>query len=333
MPLDLSTLSRRTLPASSRRWRRIVALAALLVLGVAGGLGAALLPAALEGNGGLAASVDEVREGVTRELRRLGVTREDGFRTVILGMTAPAGFPRPDEDTLRPDRPGGMEELAPDLPLPEELPPVLLVPGWSDRASHLEEFRQMLVEGGWPEDRVLSLDFRDPVGSNRVHAREVSDAVEALRERTGAPRVDVVAFSMGGLAVRHFLLFEDGEAVVRRAVFLGTPHRGTVVAVFAWGDGGREMIPGSPFLERLNAGTLPTTVEMASIRTAVDTRVIPGSSAFLPGAANVEVCCPGHVGLLKDPVAFSLVRRFLVAGAAALPAEGGTAPVRPSSER
>lgn len=295
-------------PATGMRWRRIVMVSAAMVLLVAGGVGAALLPA--DGGGrdllrvlprtteGPRLSLETLLDGGLRDLRRSSVAggRWSGDTLVREGVLANA-----------------------DLPDPAAGPPVLLVPGWSDGPPQLDDFRRRMVDAGWPEDRVVAMEFADPVGSNRAHAREVAAAAVELGLRTGADRVDVVAFSMGGLAVRHFLHFEGGKDVVRRAAFLGTPHRGTIAAVFAWGDGAREMIPGSPFLERLNTVHALEGVEMAAIRTSVDTRVVPGSSAILPGAVNVEVCCPGHTGMLRDPETFDVVHRFLLLGSGALP--------------
>lgn len=193
--------------------------------------------------------------------------------------------------------------------------PVLLVPGWNDDAASLAPLRDRFVEAGWEAHRVLAMEFADPVGSNDDHAREIARAVESLRAVTGAETVDVVAHSMGGLALRHYLQFLDGAGAVRRAVFLGTPHRGTVLAILAWGDGGREMVPGSDFLQRLNQDPgLPEGVEALSLRTPLDLRLVPALSAHLPGALNVEVCCPTHPGMVDDENTFKAVERFLSRG-------------------
>ncbi|TVR61782.1 MAG: hypothetical protein EA422_12220, partial [Gemmatimonadales bacterium] len=204
----------------------------------------------------------------------------------------------------------------------EEAIPVLLVPGWGDQAPDLEPLRLHLIEEGWPETRIAALSFPDPFGSNQSNAREIDRAVDALRAMTGAPRVDIVAHSMGGLAVRYFLLVRpDVDEAVRRAVFLGTPHRGTVAAILAWGDGGREMVPGSDFLTQLNEGEsgVPTGVEALAIRTPVDLRVIPGSSGLLPGALNLEICCPTHNQLVEEERTLGAVVNFLRHGAEGVP--------------
>lgn len=243
--------------------------------------------------------------------------------------------------TFPPDRPDpalsdGAEGEDATLPVP-----VLLVPGWGDAAPELASLRARFIEAGWPPGRVAAVTFRDPVGSSRIHADEVADEVRALREASGSRFVDVVAHSMGGLAVRYFLRFGDPQAAdgvdaggvqgspgpvtsdsgprdrtpVRKVVFLGTPHRGTVAAFVAWGPGGDEMEPGSPFLDSLNAGPfVPPSMDALAVRTPVDLRVVPGESAMLPEAANtrnVELCCPTHAGLLDDAETFRVVLEFL----------------------
>lgn len=189
--------------------------------------------------------------------------------------------------------------------------PVLLVPGWGDGPGNLEPLRRRFLEAGWSPDRVEVVDFEDPVGSNRAHAREIAAAVVEVLRRTGADRVDVVAHSMGGLGLRYHLL--GGDSRVRRVVFLGTPHRGTVTAFLAWGEGGREMEPGSDFLLHLNGELFPLRdVSVLTVRTPIDLRILPNESAVLPGAVNREICCPTHEGLLDDEETFDVMRRFLL---------------------
>jgi len=208
----------------------------------------------------------------------------------------------------------------PDPPGASPTVPVLLVPGWYQEAADLAPLARRLRAAGWPADHVHTINFQDPVGSNEAHAVEVAAAVERIKAQTGARQVDVVAHSMGGLAVRRALSEEPVAASVRRAVFLGTPQRGTWVAYLAWGDGGQEMEPESEFLARLNQqNPVPDTVEALTIRTPVDTYVVPGLNATLPGVADVEVCCPSHSGLVDNDNAFYVVHVFLRAGLGAVP--------------
>lgn len=219
-------------------------------------------------------------------------------------------------------------------PLQRDAPvPVVLVPGWSDGPHELLPLQRRFLEAGWAGERISVLVFGDPAGSNVVHARALARRVDALREATAAGEVDVVAHSMGGLAVRHYLRFMGGADAVRRVAFLATPHRGTWAAHLAWGDGGDEMEPGSPFLAALNRGDpLPDGVEAVTVRTPIDLRVLPPSSATLPDVRDVEVCCPTHAGLVDDDGTFAVVRRFLAASAEELERRDGAGGREPRTE-
>lgn len=198
-------------------------------------------------------------------------------------------------------------------PAPPGHVPVLLVPGWGDTADDLLPLRDSLTGSGWPGEHVSALTFSDAFGSNGEHAAEVDGAITRLLEQTGEEQVDIVAHSMGGLAVR-LVLASDTQRRVRRVVFLATPHRGTVMALFGWGDGAAEMVPGSEFLEQLNKVPPPHDApEILALRSPLDLVVIPSDSAILPGVQNEEVCCPTHQGLLTDGEAFRRIRAFLTA--------------------
>ena len=190
--------------------------------------------------------------------------------------------------------------------------PVLLVPGWIDTERDLEPIRSRLVSSGWAPDAVRALTFRTPTGSNVDHADEIGAAAADLLEAAGADRLDIVAHSMGGLATRVFLA---RTSRVRRVVFLGSPHRGTRMAYLAWGDGGREMRPGSELLRWL-AGEPDglSRVQALTVRTPLDTRIIPNGSSVLDGVPDLQVTGPSHPGLLRDVRVFRIVRRFLSDG-------------------
>jgi triacylglycerol lipase len=197
-------------------------------------------------------------------------------------------------------------------------PATLLVPGYSDTARVLRHCRRFLLDAGWPESHVLALGFRNRYGSNLEHAAELGAAAEELRSRAGVARVAVVAHSMGGLALRHFLAI-GGAEVIETAIFVGTPHHGTYMAWLVPGQAAREMRPGSEFLRRLAAQPIPDHVRTACIRTPLDTRVVPGSSAFLDGAECHVVRRPGHPRMLRHRGTLRLIARLL----AGQPADAG----------
>lgn len=189
--------------------------------------------------------------------------------------------------------------------------PVVLVPGWFDTGRDLAALRIRLLGAGLDETSVRTLTFRDPTGSNVAHAEELDSLVSEVIGESGAEQVDIVAHSMGGLATRWYLATRP-HAPVRRVAFLATPHQGTLSAHLAWGDGSDEMLPDSRFLTELNGyDPVPEGVDAITVRTPIDTHVVPGESATLPGVEDHVVCCPTHSGLLEDEEAFLLVLDFL----------------------
>jgi len=193
--------------------------------------------------------------------------------------------------------------------------PVILVPGWFDTGRAMAALRIRLLGAGWPPEGILAMTFLESTGGNLDHAAELADSIDGLLARSGAPKVDIVAHSMGGLATRAYL--RGGGAKVRRVIFLGTPQRGTLAAYAAFGEGRTDMLPESPFLAWLDAGPpVPEGVEALTIRSPLDAHVLPGESATLPGVPDHVVCCPTHAGLLQSLEVFGLVRRFLAYGAA-----------------
>ncbi|WP_433125876.1 esterase/lipase family protein [Micromonospora sp. CA-240977] len=169
------------------------------------------------------------------------------------------------------------------------------------------------------------------LGDIPTSARALAGYVDQVRASTGAATVDVVAHSEGGLVSRYYLKRLGGTATVGRYVSLGTPQYGTYVATIAafLGLGScagvvacQQMTIGSAFLADLNAGDdTPGTVRYTTVRTLQDELVRPtGNAAVNDGATNVliQAYCPlrvvGHLGLVLDGTAYTIVRGALVDG-------------------
>lgn len=198
-------------------------------------------------------------------------------------------------------------------PAAEPLRPVLLVPGWADVGDRLAPLAYRLRATGWDSTAVLVLTFDDAVGSNIAHAEEIRVAVDSLlRLNPDASEIDIVAHSMGGLATRWYLQ-NGGADVVRRFVSLAGPHRGTLASLVAWGRGGVEMKPGSEFLAQLDS-VLPPGVEGFTVRTELETHILPPENATLPGVPDTVLCCTMHWTLPTDDVAIEVIVDFLLNG-------------------
>lgn len=70
-------------------------------------------------------------------------------------------------------------------------------------------------------------------GATHDYAKDLAAMVEDVLRATGAPAIDVVAHSMGGMVVRSYLAFHGGAAKVKRALLLSSPVEGLGVAAFA----------------------------------------------------------------------------------------------------
>lgn len=133
-------------------------------------------------------------------------------------------------------------------------------------------------------------------------AHQLRDHVtERCRER-GVPRVDLVAFSMGGLIGRYYLQRLGGCEQVSRFVTLASPLRGTVIAHARRGPAFDEMRPGSAFLRDLDRDWDETArrVRVVNLWTPFDLIVWPASHGCLPGGRSVQLNVLRHRWMLED---------------------------------
>lgn len=196
--------------------------------------------------------------------------------------------------------------------------PVLLVPGYGGSTTALEVLADALREEGRAVEVV-----RPPgagFGDLRHHAEQLDLAARRLVD-AGAPSVDVVGYSAGGVVVRYWVAELGGGSLARRVVTLASPHHGTDLAGLA-GDLAPEscpeaceqLQPGSELLRRLNAGDeTPPGPRWVAIWTTDDATVVPPSSGRLDGAVaySVQSVCPGltvaHPDVPRTPAVMAMV--------------------------
>lgn len=209
------------------------------------------------------------------------------------------------------DRGGPVVAVAQDRP-----GPVLLVPGYGGSTDALDVLAGRLRAAG-RDATVLTLPGNG-TGELKDQADVLDKAARAM-VATGAPSVDVVGYSAGGVVAR--LWAEDGgAAVARRIVTLGAPHHGTQVAALGASllpgrcpAACRQLVPNSDLLTRMNADETPAGPVWVSLWTIQDQVVTPPDSARLEGALNVPVqsVCPDarldHGQLPTDRLVQSLV--------------------------
>ncbi|MGQ7296100.1 esterase/lipase family protein [Quadrisphaera sp. KR29] len=194
---------------------------------------------------------------------------------------------------------------------------VLLVPGYGGGTGGLEVLARALEAAGRQVEVVAA------VGGGTGDLAEQAGAVQeeaAAALQAGAPSVDVVGYSAGGVVARLWLAGPGRGVPVRRVVTLGSPHHGTDLARFAAVSAPQDcplacqqLQPGSGLLR-----TLPDTpgegTRWTSAWSSADQVVVPPADASaLRGAVGVELqgVCRGavvdHGGLVTDPLAVGVV--------------------------
>ncbi len=202
--------------------------------------------------------------------------------------------------------------------------PVLLVPGYGGNRAGLLGLAAR-IEATGREAQVLTLPGggTGDLGEQMAVLDSAADAAIAA----GAPSVDVVGYSAGGLVAGLWVARGDGADRARRVVSLGSPLHGTLLA--AQGSARfpdscpaacRQMVPGSPLLGELATAEVGELVPWLSLWTTRDEVVTPPESARLDGAVNVElqaVCADSavtHNQLPTDPLVNGLVLHALRPG-------------------
>lgn len=230
----------------------------------------------------------------------------------------------------------GRHGAAPTTGAPEQdrPGPVLLVPGYGGGQGELERLAARIHQATGRTADVLTL-VGDGTGDLRQQVGVLADAVNRAYA-AGAPSVDVIGYSAGGVVARLWVAQDGGEHQARRVITLGSPMHGTtlatsggVVAPGACPTACQQLEPGSTLLNQLPP--LPAGLPWLSVWTNHDETVTPPESARTDGALNVplqQVCADDvatHDNLPTDPEATAIVLDAL--GAAPMHAPASCSPV------
>jgi len=181
-----------------------------------------------------------------------------------------------------------------------EAPPVLIIHGFLGTRGSMYLLERRLVEDGFVvvSFNLGTLNVRDI----RRSAFLIHRKIERILAQTPSQRIDIIGHSMGGLIGLYYVKKLGGHARVRKLIMMGTPVRGTWVALAGvatlglWSTSSWQLLPRSRFLDELAQGPMPPNVEIHTIAAARDW-VVPPSTTRLPGA-NVMTVPLGHSSLV-----------------------------------
>jgi triacylglycerol esterase/lipase EstA (alpha/beta hydrolase family) len=183
------------------------------------------------------------------------------------------------------------------------IPPVLMLHGYGCNCGYWAALTPLLDAAGISH---ATLDLEPVTGGIDDYVPAVQRAVEALCAAAGAPKLVIVAHSMGGLVARAWLR-DHGAARIARVITLGTPHHGTCLASFGVGRNAAQMRRAagdgaeSAWLRTLAAGeSAATRALVTSIYTHHDNIISPQTSSCLEGARNIAFGGVGHVALGRN---------------------------------
>ncbi|GAC1640927.1 MAG: hypothetical protein NVS4B4_18670 [Bradyrhizobium sp.] len=230
-----------------------------------------------------------------------------------------------------------LAQPVPAAPGVSQIPPILFAHGNGDHAALWITTLWRMESNGVPRNRMSAINFTDPLArsddskpepkksSTGDQRRELGEAVQELKRRTGAARVALFGNSRGGYAIRNYVR-NGGSGDVSHAVLCGSPNHG----VFAWEDSpGNEFNGRGPFLRGLNEGdseVTPGTAFMTLRSDGLDKyaqedgRLLgkPGTQTgitaegpALKGATNLLLGAVDHRETAYHPRAFREIYKFI----------------------
>jgi triacylglycerol lipase len=191
--------------------------------------------------------------------------------------------------------------------------PILFVHGWNSSATTFNTMVGRFQAAGYTSNQLMAITYNSNT-SNRTIAGQVQTAVNDLRARTGAAKVDIIAHSMGSISTRSYLKERGGTAFVDDWVSLAGPNKGTnwAYACYLFSRGCRDMIPGSDLLNALNAGDpTPGTTNYGTYWSNSDDIINPDDSVVLTGATNTFAGSIEHSDFLSRADVFNMVSAFV----------------------
>ena len=123
----------------------------------------------------------------------------------------------------------------------------------------------------------------------------------------------LIGHSLGGLLMTGAIADEEVANAVEKLITLGTPCRGSLLAIAAPGKLGQSLQPDSSLFKYLRSIPSPTSVDKTAIISPVDEMVMPWKNLKPYDASWKVERCPamGHVSMLYSRRVAKMISRIL----------------------
>ncbi len=172
--------------------------------------------------------------------------------------------------------------------------PILFVPGLIETRTAFLVLRRFFRRRG--HAALFTLNLGPVNGSLETLSELIAERVDEIRAQTGKSQVDLICHGVGGVAARLFVR-NGGADKVGVLLTIGSPHRGSRLAVLFSGRLARELGPGSRVLPELNE-SLPEGPRYVNVFSSFDSLILPATNGELSGAENHRLEYLGHTALL-----------------------------------
>ncbi|MBU1945135.1 MAG: hypothetical protein KKE36_15855 [Actinobacteria bacterium] len=171
--------------------------------------------------------------------------------------------------------------------------PVLIVPGYGAPGFQTELVGRKLREAGMD---TVAIQLPWLAMGDMVRAADVlAEQVRRVREYRGFEKVNLMGFSIGGLIARYYLQEMEGHPHLSRGAFVSSPNYGTYFGYLGFfSPAGRQVRPGSPFIEALNSSPLYESISRRCLSIFVrwDGVILPCFSSYMPHGYNLMLPRP-----------------------------------------
>ncbi len=189
----------------------------------------------------------------------------------------------------------------PRSPRNDDRPAVVLVHGLYHNASAWLLFRRLLRRAGFKN--IYGLTYDCWKSDFQKAFKELEQFVREVIIQHPDQGVVLMGHSLGGLLTRHYMSVGKDRDLVRAAVTLGAPHKGSRLAAFGIGRMARGLIPNQGLIQSIEAADVRPPCPCLSVYSPVDEFVLPQQSLRLDlaGWEERETLPMSHVGMLFHP--------------------------------